>query len=79
MDRAERRRRNAKFITRGKKLLQDWHIPVTNKNAGRCRKTKALDCGKTKCFLCSSHKVPRRELTRQEIKVKLSFEEQKKE
>lgn len=79
MNRAERRRRNTKFIEKGKKFLRNWDIVVTDKNAGRCRKTKAFDCGKTRCFLCSSHKVPRRELTRQEMKAELSFREQKEE
>ncbi len=46
---------------------------------GRYRKKKAMDCGKTHCFICHSDKFPRRCKHEHEIMSDLSFREQLKD
>jgi len=78
MDRSERRRRNEKFVKKGEKILREFYSEdyIDDRTRGRCRKTKALDCGRAKCGVCSRCKTPKRIKTRQEEKIHISSEEQ---
>jgi hypothetical protein len=42
---------------------------------GRYRKTKGLDCGNPRCFICHSDKFPKRSLTKYEIQADISYRE----
>ena len=46
---------------------------------GRFRKRHALDCGIPHCGVCHWDKIPKRELSEQEILSNLSFREQMRE
>lgn len=43
---------------------------------GRFRKKDAYDCGNTRCYICHSDKLPKRQLHEQEQISELSFQEQ---
>jgi len=43
---------------------------------GRFRKKDAYDCGKSRCFVCHSDKLPKRSKTDQELRSEISFREQ---
>ena len=49
---------------------------VCDVQKGRFRKTVAFDCGRTRCWVCSRGKYPRREKTRQELRAELKFREE---
>ena len=53
----------------------------TARRIGFCRKRKALDCGKTQCFVCSSRKLDgnKRLRTRMEQLSDVNFREQLEE
>lgn len=50
-----------------------------DEQVGRFRKKDAYDCGHTRCYICHGDKLPKRDLTTQEIVSKLKFEEQLRE
>jgi hypothetical protein len=65
---------------RGKVGKDPYEVDCTcDEQVGRFRKKDAWDCGNSKCFLCSSHKFPKRTPHEQELISDLSFKEQLKE
>lgn len=52
---------------------------ICDKQKGRFRKKKALDCGNPQCHLCHSDKYPKRELTYREWEANLKLKEQSNE
>ena len=54
-----------------------WDVSCScDEQIGRFRKKDAWDCGKSHCFICHSDKFPKRQLSFQEIKVKLRLMEE---
>jgi len=49
---------------------------VCDKQKGRFRKKKDLDCGNPRCHMCHADKYPKRELTYREWEVNLKLKEQ---
>ena len=43
---------------------------------GYFRKRKPLDCGRSRCYVCASHKYPKRRLSRAELQAQLAAREQ---
>ena len=46
-----------------------------DRQKGRFRKRRDLDCGKSRCQLCHSYKFPRRQATLDERRAELGLEE----
>jgi hypothetical protein len=49
---------------------------ICDHQEGRFRKKHPLGCGKSRCYLCKSHKYPKRETTRKEWRSRLELKEQ---
>jgi hypothetical protein len=52
---------------------------ICDKQKGRFRKKKDLDCGNPRCHMCHSDKFPKRKLTRRESEANLKLREQSSE
>lgn len=61
-------------MRRNIKLAKIFNCPL--KPYGCFRKKDSMDCGKSQCGCCSSHKFPKRELTQKEILANFNFKEQ---
>jgi hypothetical protein len=66
-------------LHRRRKFLRSIERHYFQRELGKFRKKKPLDCGKTQCKLCHSDKYPKRELSKRDIIDNLSFKEQLKE
>ncbi len=58
-----------------KKTRKTWKIGGCRREPGRYRKINPF-CNKTRCGLCRSHKIPKRQRSLQEIQNEVEFEEQ---
>lgn len=48
-------------------MFNDTIAIEDRRSRGYFRKRKSFDCGKSRCYICHSDKLPKREITRQEL------------